>query len=119
MVFPVAVRGAGVNLEILLDNFASGTSDAEWIPEVSSRNWVIITHNLRIRYNRLERDTVMNSGSRMIVICSGNTRAEMAEIFLASRNRILAFLRNYEAPFIARLYRNRIEVWLNRDNWTP
>ena len=23
------------------------------------------------------------------------------------------------APFIARLYRNRIEMWLSRDDWTP
>ncbi len=59
----------------------------------------------------------MTSGSRMIVICSGDTRAEMAEIFLESRNRILAFLQRNDAPFIARLYRNRIEMWLTQDNW--
>ncbi len=118
-VFPGALRADGVNVETLLDNFISGTLDAEWIPEVANRYWVVLTHNLRIRYNRLERDTVMGSGTRMIVICSGSTRAEMAEIFLASRDRVLAFLRENDAPFIARLYRSRIEMWLSRDDWTP
>ena len=113
------MQANGVNVETLLANFDSGTPDAAWIPQVACRNWVVLTHNLRIRYNRLERDTVMGSGTRMLVVCSGDTRAEMAEIFLASRNRVLAFLRENEAPFIARLYRNRIEMWLSRDNWAP
>jgi len=107
-----------VNVEILLDNFPSGTPDAEWIPEVARRNWVVLTHDLRIRYNRLERDTVMRSGSRMLVIRGGDARAEMAQIFLASRNRLLAFLAENNAPFIARMYRSRITTWLSHDNWT-
>ena len=117
--FPGTLRDASVNVETLVGNFASGTPDAEWIPQVAQHCWVVLTHDQRIRYNRLERDTVMNSVSRIIVICSGDTRAEMAEIFLASRNRILAFLRQNDAPFIARLYRTRVEVWLNTDNWMP
>lgn len=116
-VFPDTLRGEGVAIETLLGHFASGTPDAEWIPEVSRRSWVILTHDQRIRYNRLERDTVMISGSRMIVICSGKTRAEMAKIFLASLRRVLAFLHQNDAPFIARLYHNRIEMWLSRENW--
>ena len=116
-VFPDALRAEGVNVEILLDNFPSGTPDAEWIPEVARRNWVVLTHNLRIRYNRLERDTVMRSGSRMIAIRVGDARAEMAEIFLASRSRVLTFLEQNNSPFVARMYRNRIAIWLNHDNW--
>ena len=78
----------------------------------------MLTHDGRIRYNRLEKNTVMSSGSRIIVIRSGETRAEMAEVFVASVNRVIAFLRENDAPFIARLYRNRIEMWLSKDDWT-
>ena len=106
-------------LEILLDNFPSGTPDAEWIPEISRRGWVALTHDRRIRYNRLERDTIMRSGARVIVISSGNTRAEMAGILLEMHEKVLDFLRENEPPFIARLYRNRIAMWLSHDNWVP
>ncbi len=108
-----------MRLEILLDNFASGIPDAEWIPQVSQLGWVALTHNWRIRYNRLERDTIIQSGSRVIVVSSGNTRAEMAGIFLEMYDKVIQFLRENEPPFIARLYSNRIEMWLNLDNWTP
>ena len=61
----------------------------------------------------------MESDARMIVIRSGDTREEMAQIFLASCHRVQGFLREHDPPFIARLYRNSIEMWLNRGDWTP
>ena len=61
----------------------------------------------------------MDSGLRVIVIRSGSRRAEMAQIFLNMREQIIEFLRQNPAPFIARLYRDRIEMWLSLDNWTP
>ena len=61
----------------------------------------------------------MSSGARIIVISSGNARAEMAQIFLELHEQILGFLRENEPPFIARLYKDRIEMWLARNNWTP
>lgn len=61
----------------------------------------------------------MDSGLQVIVIRSGNRRAEMAQIFLNLREPIIAFLRQHPPPFIARLYRDRIEMWLSRDDWTP
>ena len=61
----------------------------------------------------------MESGLQVIVIRSGNRRAEMAQIFLNLREPIIEFLRQNPAPFIARLYRDRIEMWLSRDDWIP
>ena len=106
-------------MEKLLDHFASGTPDAEWIPQVAQRGWVALTHDRRIRYNRRNRDAAMSSGARIIVISSGNARAEMAQIFLELREQVMGFLRENESPFIARLYKDRIEMWLNRDDWAP
>ena len=106
-------------MEKLLDHFVSGTPDAEWIPQIAQRGWVTLTHDRRIRYNRRNRDAAMSSGARIIVISSGNARAEMAQIFLNLREQITDFLQQNSAPFIARLYRDRIEMWLSRDDWTP
>ena len=47
------------------------------------------------------------------------TLAEMAQIFVGLREQITNFLRQNPAPFIARLYRDRIEMWLSHDDWTP
>ena len=117
--FPATLRDAGVNLEILLDHYAHGTPDADWIPYVAGRGWVIITHDRDIRYNREERDAVMEHGGRVIIVRASGTRADMAQIFLNLREQIIDFLRRNPAPFIARLYHDHIEMWLNRDNWTP
>jgi hypothetical protein len=117
--FPEPLRDAGIHLELLVDNFDSGTPDIDWIPVVAMRRWVVLTHDKRMRHNRLEQDTIMSCQSRVIVISSGSTRAEMASLFLASMDRVLAFIQQHEPPFIARLYRNRIELWLDLETWLP
>ena len=119
IVFPTALRDAGVNLEILLDHYAHGTPDTDWIPYIAGRDWVIITHDRDIRYNRQERDAVMRHGGRVIIIRASGTRADMAQIFLHLREQIIDFLSQNPAPFIARLYRDRIEMWLDQDKWAP
>jgi hypothetical protein len=115
----VPIREAGLNVETLTSHFHAGTSDVHWIPVVARREWVVLTHDLNMRYNASERDTIMHSQSRVIVIRSGSTRADMAQIFLNLREQIIDFLRQNPAPFIARLYRDRIEMWLSLDNWMP
>ena len=106
-------------MEILADHFPNGTDDVSWIPVVAQHGWVALTHDLRVRYSNLERDAIMESGLRVIVIRSGTTHAEMAQIFLNLREQISDFLRQNPAPFIARLYRDRIEMWLSQDDLTP
>ena len=61
----------------------------------------------------------MNSNAAVIILASGYAHLELAENFLASRDLIVSFLRENEPPFIARLYRDRIEMWLSHDDWTP
>ena len=118
-IFPTILRAAGVNLEILLYHFAGSTDDIHWIPIVANRGWVILTHDKNIRYNKLERNTVMQSGSRMIVIRGGADHNEMAQMFLDRRNEIIEFLQQNSGPFIAKLNRDKIETWLDMNNWTP
>jgi hypothetical protein len=72
-----------------------------------------------MRYNQQERDSIMLSGSRLIVITGESDHAEKAQIFVDSRRIILEFLQLYEPPFIARLNRSGIHMWLSVDNWMP
>ncbi len=66
---------------------------------------------------REEHDAVVQHGGRVVIIRANGTRAEMAQIFLNLREQIINFLSQNPAPFIARLYRDRIEMWLSRDDW--
>ena len=118
-IFPAILRDSGVSVEVLADHFSYGTQDSVWIPVISRRGWVVITHDRDIRYNRQERDAVMHHGGRVIIIRASGTRAELAHIYLNLRDQILDFLRRNPAPSIARLYRDRIEMWLGRDDLTP
>ena len=117
-IFPVPLRDAGVRVEALTNHFPAGTNDVDWIPMVAQREWVVLTHDRNMRYNTPERNSIMQSRLRVIVIRGGSTRAEMAGIFLNLRDQIYDFVRQHPAPFIARLYHNRIEMWLSQDDCT-
>ncbi|MCE2501796.1 MAG: hypothetical protein J4G13_13185 [Dehalococcoidia bacterium] len=117
--FPNPLLADGVLLETFLAHFQSGTPDTEWIPAVAARGWVVLTNDARLKYNPIERDTIMGSNAAVIILAAGYTHPEMAEMFLSARRLVLEFLRYHEPPFIARLYRNRIKMWLSRDDWTP
>ena len=110
--FPNPLLADGVLLETFLAHFQSGTPDTEWIPAV------VLTNDARLRYNPIERDTIMGSNAAVIILAGGYTHPEMAEMFLSARRLVLEFLRQNPAPFIARPYRDRIEMWLTRYNWT-
>ena len=117
--FPNPLLADGVLLETFFAHFQPGIPDTEWIPAVAARGWVVLTNDARLRYNPIERDTIMGSNAAVIILAGGYTHSEMAEMFLSARNSVLDFLRQYQPPFIARLYRDRIEMWLSRDDWTP
>ena len=101
-----------------MDHFQPGVPDVVWIPLVAQRRWVILTTDVRLRYNLVERDAIMGSNAAVLILVSSHAHPELASYFLACRDLIVDFLQNHDPPFIARLYRDRIEMWLNRDNWT-
>jgi hypothetical protein len=117
-VFPERLRAAGVRLEIHLDHFAQGTEDEDWLGEVGKRDWVLLTLDARLRYNRLERDAIMEHGLAAFVVVGGQSHADKAETFLKARNRILRFLQKNRPPFIAKIYAGgKVELWLDEETW--
>ena len=110
---------AGVNLEIFLDHFPSGTPDVDWIPPVGQNGWIALTNDVRLRYNPNERDAIAGSNGAVIILASDYTHQQLAENFLAARELIVNFVRSNRPPFIARLYRDRIEMWLSQNDLMP
>lgn len=127
--FPAILRSAGILVEAHADHFASNAPDDQWLPEVGSRGWIVLTHDQRIRYKTNERDAVMAHNIGMIVLIGKVPHPELARAFIASIQRVEAFLDRNAPPLIAKLYRaasrspgagygpGRIELWLSQLEW--
>jgi PIN domain-containing protein len=63
-----ALRKAGASVEVHIDHFAPAAPDLEWIPEIGSRRWVLITRDANIRRNPLERAAYEAAGLRGFVV---------------------------------------------------
>ena len=105
------LREAGLTVELHDDHFPQDALDEEWLTEVGSRRWCVITRDDRIRYRRLEAAAVRNAKVAMFVIVSKNlTGPQTAEIVLKALGRIRRFLSSHRRPFIAKIYRDgRVE----------
>jgi len=63
-----ALRALGAQVEVHIDHFAQNAPDAQWIPEVGRREWVLITKDQHIRRNPLERAAYESAKLRGFVV---------------------------------------------------
>jgi hypothetical protein len=128
--FPAILRTAGFSVERHADHFRPETPDDEWLQTVATRGWVIITHDQRIRYKVNERDAVMRSGASMLVMIGKAPFPELGHAMANTMNRVLRFLDETPAPFIAKVYRaaprelardpqapGHVALWLSANDW--
>lgn len=73
------------------------TLDPEWIPQVTSHGWLIVTRDSRIQENRAEIEAVRDNGARMVALASRDARVtfDQLEVFMTQWRRIEA---SAEAP---------------------
>ena len=122
--FPNILADAGLLVQRHRDHFAPDCPDVEWLSAVGGMGWVAITHNSRIRYTPNELYAVMQHGVGLLVVVGHAPYAELARSFVATVERINAFLDGHVPPFIAKVYRaspaagphamvspGRIELW--------
>lgn len=101
----------GARVEVLLDHFASGCPDVEWLPEVAKRleldprdstAWVALTKDKWIRRRPAEMAALQRAGVAAFVLSSKElTGAEMGAAFATAHPRMREMLRKYEPPFVA------------------
>ena len=75
-----ALRAAGATVQVHIDHFDQAALDVEWIPEIGSRDWVLITKDAHIRRNPRERAAYLEAGLRGFVV----TGKDMAGKHLAA-----------------------------------
>jgi hypothetical protein len=104
--FPGALRAAGIVVHAHADHFAQRTPDAEWLPVVAERGWIVLTNDRKIRSRMLEVRAVMTSDrararARGRQPHGSRARTQLPEPFV----KIEALISGQPAPWIARLYR--------------
>ena len=78
-----ALRSAGARVEIHDDHFPQDTPDSEWLSEVGRRGWVVLSKDVRIRRDKLERAALLEARVKAFLLTQqGLAGADMAEIFI-------------------------------------
>lgn len=94
----------GIKFERHGQHFKPGTLDEIWLPVVGQNRWTLLTHDQRIRYNRLQIEEVRENRVREFVFTSGHlSGVMMAEILRKAIPKMQRLLKRCEPPFIASL----------------
>ena len=98
----VDLRAAGFHVEEHSAYFAEDAPDVEWLGKAGELGWVVLTKDKAVRRNALERAAMLASGAACFSLGHGNLRAEqMAQAFVAARQRMEKALRRFEPPMTA------------------
>lgn len=103
--FPEILSAAGLQVERHADHFAHDCPDTVWLEEIGRRGWTAVTHDGRIRYKPNELAAVVQHRVGLLVVIGHAPYPDLARSFVATRDRIIAFLERHEPPFIAKVYR--------------
>jgi len=122
--FPDILRSAALTVERHADHFPDDCPDDVWLSSVAARGWVALTHDSRIRYKPNELAAIIAHRVALLVIVGKAPYPELAHSFVATLDRILAFLNDHPPPVIGKVYRpsqtdlttnpaahGRVELW--------
>jgi PIN domain-containing protein len=128
---------AGIAFERHDDHFSPGTDDLDWLARAGQEDWVVLSHNKKLRKVTAQTERLMEAGVRAIMLIgdpgpnppgerSVFTR-DLAENFVRTLPQILRFLKRHPGPWIAKLYRpdptnspggpGTIKIWLTLQAW--
>lgn len=103
--FPARLRTAGLQVGPFFDHFAERTPDTEWLAVVGGRQWVVITHDERIRYKANELAAVVQHRIAMLLVVGKAPYPSLAANFVHMLALIEAFVAEHEPPYIAKVLR--------------
>ncbi len=103
--FPQRLREAGLVVERHADLFPPDGTDEQWLEYCGARGRVAISHNERIRYTPNELAAVVRHSVALLIVVGKAPFPELAENFVATLDRIEAFLDATAPPFVAKVHR--------------
>lgn len=110
---PSLLRAAGLRLTTLAEHYGipadEYVTDEEWLALAGEHGWVVLMKDARVRYNRAERETVLEHRVRCFCLSNRNlTGDEMAQRFIDNFPSIASACAE-PGPFIYAVHQNRIE----------
>jgi hypothetical protein len=101
-----ALRGAGAQAELHHNHFRDGAQDAEWLPVVGKRKWIVLTKDRNIRRRDLEIQALVNARVRAFVLTAADlTGPEQAAAFVRALPRMNRIASASHGPLIGRVGR--------------
>ncbi|WP_298628731.1 hypothetical protein [uncultured Thermus sp.] len=105
--FPLRLRQLGLTVELHDDHFSQEERDEIWIPQVSRKQWIILTLDERIRFNKTEKEVLLAYRARVILLPNPKQQmpgwlVQVAQEFANAQARITRFINRTPPPFVAR-----------------
>lgn len=101
-----SLRAAGIQVEVHDDHFPTDAKDEEWLSQVGTRGWIVLSKDDRIRYRAVEKHALLSAGIAAFFLSRGDLKGvEMAAIVIKAMPRIIRFIKKYRRPFIASISR--------------
>jgi PIN like domain len=98
------LNAEGLRVELHDSHFRQGTPDADWLPVVGERGWIVLTKDTRIRYRPAEKQALLGAGVRAFAFTSGSlSGAQMGDAIVKALPKILALLASHQRAFVARI----------------
>jgi predicted nuclease of predicted toxin-antitoxin system len=105
-IIATSLRGAGCQVEVHDDHFSPDARDEEWLAQVGSKGWVVLTKDKRIKYRALELAAAVSARAKVFTLTAGSVQGgEMAEIFLKAMARIKNYVAENDPPYIVKVSR--------------
>ena len=98
---PIAL---GARVEMHGDYFADNAADVDWLPEVASKGWIILTKKSVQLAGTTSNSQCGRAG--FLLIPGGLPGSDQVRIICAALRRMLRLLKVTSPPFVARIYRS-------------
>lgn len=94
------LRDLDVKVEVHRRYYLPNAPDPEWIADVTSRGWVIISGDKGIREDGINRHAVIKARAKVFILADTSSRgAEWAASLVVARKKILQIAEQNNGPF--------------------
>ncbi|MCZ7644851.1 MAG: hypothetical protein M5U26_06140 [Planctomycetota bacterium] len=108
----IALREHGYRVQLHEGRFRRRESnDTEWLAAAGMNRWVVLTKDQNLRYNKLEKEALIQSGVRAFVVTAGGlTRQALTSLLLMHMPRIVELSESELPPFVAHVTRTKVSI---------
>jgi len=118
-IVPAALRSARIDVRTYADLYPNDpkVQDADWIPQVAERGWVILTKDKNIRRLPVEVQALEAAQARYVCLSSASmTGEEQVACLLHHWKTIDSVVASKRAPLVVSVTRANVQ-WLDGDVW--